>query len=76
MFRNTIFSMEQQFVDYSFSVSFFFELLSQFLSTRQAICDLGVMSFEFSSVSLTGLLFSFQKSFVQQHKSCEIRPRF
>ena len=51
MFGNRIFCMEQQFLVSLVLVSFFFELLSEILSMRQAICDLDVMSSEFSSIS-------------------------
>ena len=38
-------------LDCPFFASLFFERLFQFSSTRQAICDLDVMSFEFLSFS-------------------------
>ena len=58
---------------FAYSCSFF-ELLFQFLSMRQAICDLGVMSFDFSSVSTfppPDCLYLSE----EVRKSCENRPR-
>ena len=51
----------------------FFELLFQFSSKRQAICDLDLMSFDFWQ-SRPGPHPSFWRSFVQQRKSCKTCP--
>ena len=53
-------SVEEFRFDSLILVSFFFELLSQFLSMRQVICDLDVMSFLILVSFTSGLLISFR----------------